>query len=61
MGQECMPFGLKQTMGISGHCSEAQSGSWWKMSEVSGRHVEVSRRQWKAGKMVEGVRRYRKE
>jgi len=42
MGQD-MPFGPKQTAGISGHCSKAQSGSMQKSVEVS----EVSGKQWK--------------
>ena len=38
MGQD-MSFGLKQTVGISGHCSEAQSRTKWKAVEDSERLV----------------------
>jgi len=49
-----MPFGPKQTVGISGHYSEAWSGS---MRKLSG-DVEVGGRQWKSveesGRPAEG-------
>jgi len=38
-----MPFGPKQTVGTSGHYSEAQSGSMWKLSG----DVEAGGSQWK--------------
>ena len=48
-----MPFGPKRTVGISGHCSEAQSGSMQKSVE----DMEASGKQWKT---VEDKRKVRK-
>ena len=53
MGQD-MPFRLKQTVGISGHCSKAQSRSMRKLVKAS----EASRKQWKT---VEGLEVVQKE
>jgi len=68
-----MPFGLKQTVEISGHYSEAQSGSMQKLSEdaeVSGKQWKTVEDKWKVRKMcrskwktrkgLEGVRRGQK-
>ena len=55
-----MPFGLKWTAGISGHYSEAQSGS---MRKLLG-DTEVGGEQWKtvgdSGRQVEGPEDMRK-
>jgi len=53
-----MPFGLKQTTGISSHYSEAQSGSMWKSSEDVEDKWEVRktcRSEWKTREGPEGV------
>jgi len=56
-----MPFGPKWTVGISGHYSEAQSGSMWKLSG----DAEVGGKQWKSvevsGRQAEGLKDMRKQ
>jgi len=55
-----MPFGPKQTVGISGHYSEAWSGS---MRKLSG-DAEAGGKQWKtvedSGRQAEGLEDVRK-